>query len=164
MSGSLTNAPFRPTWNDEMKKELAIVVGTKIHDEWDANDDTLESCIEISEKVLNWGSNGNGFELAKDFEDEGFHPDKELVELLDNISYDKYRITENFVKAWVVANSLQLHLKEGQKVLAKIVRLGEKECTIVKLYPETMKYGLRYEGYVGEGHLIVNAEAIVSVL
>jgi hypothetical protein len=68
----------RPTWNDEMVKELAQIVGKQVN-EW-CNDETpLEDCIETAEKVLKWHSNDNGYELAKEFEDEGFSSDSELV-------------------------------------------------------------------------------------
>lgn len=151
----------RPVWNDEMVKELAQIVGEQVY-EW-CNDEPLEDCIEISEKILKWHSNDNGYELAKEFEDEGFSPDSNLVEILDRVSYDRSKILESFIKKWVVENDLKLELIEGQKVIAKFVRLGDLECEIVALYPETLKYGLWNESMSyakGKGHAIVNKENI----
>ena len=160
--------PNRPTWNDEMKKELAKIVGKQIN-EWCNNETLLDDCIESAEKVLEYSSNDNGYELAKAFDDEGFSPDSELVELLDSVCYDKSKIQEDFIKKWATENSLNLTLVEGQKVIAKFFRKGENECEceIVKIYPETMRYGLWYEGMgyeKGKGHTIVNFENIVSVI
>ena len=156
----------RPTWNDEMKKELAQIVGKQVN-EW-CNDETpLEDCIETAEKILQWYRDGNGYELAKEFEDEGFSPDSELVEILESVSYDRIKVQETFIEKWVAENNLKLDLVEGQKVIPKMGRKGEVECEIVKLYPETMQYGLWYEGQgskKGKGHSIVNFENVMAVL
>jgi hypothetical protein len=156
----------RPTWNDEMVKELAQIVGKQVN-EW-CNDETpLEDCFETAEKILKWHSNDDGYELAKEFEDEGFSPDSELVEILDSVSYDRSKVQESFIKKWVAENNLKLELTEGQKVIAKLVRKGEVEGEIVKLYPETMQYGFWHEGQgcdKGKGHTYVNFENVVSVL
>jgi len=157
----------RPTWNDEMKKELAKIVGKQVH-EWCKQDDTpLEDCIETAEKILEYHSNDNGYELAKEFEDEGYSPDSELVEILDSVSYDKSEVQKTFIKKWVADNNLKLELVEGQKVVAKLYLKGEFEGEIVKLYPETMQYGFWHEGQSygkGQGHTYVNFENIVRVI
>ena len=156
----------RPTWNDEMKKELAQIVGKQVN-EWCNNETPLDDCIETSEKILQWHSNDNGYELAKEFEDEGFSPDSEQVGILDSISYNRSKVQETFIKKWVADNNLKLELVEGQKVIAKLVRKGEVEGEIVKLYPETMQYGFWYDGHgseKGRGHTYVNFENIVDVL
>ena len=87
----------RPTWNNQMLKELAKIVGEKVN-EWCYDETPLEDCIEIAEKVLQWHSNDNGYEIAKEFEDEGFSPDSELVEILDGVSYDRSKVQETFIK------------------------------------------------------------------
>lgn len=164
MSETLTVS--RPTWNDEMVKELAQIVGKQVN-EWCNDETSLEDCIETAEKILKWHSNDNGYELAKEFEDEGFSPDSELVEILDSVSYDRSKVQETFIKKWVTKNNLKLELTEGQKVIANLVRKGEVEGEIVKLYPETMQYGFWYDGQgsaKGKGHTYVNFENIVSVL
>jgi hypothetical protein len=164
MSETLTAT--RPTWNEEMVKELAQIVGKQVN-EW-CNDETpLEDCIETAEKVLQWHSNDTGYELAKEFEDEGFSPDSELVEILDSASYDRSKVQETFVKKWVAENGLKLELIEGQKVIAKLAHKGEVEGEIVKLYPETMQYGFWHENQgreKGKGHTYINFENVVSVI
>lgn len=163
---SETLAVTRPTWNDEMVKELAQIVGKQVN-EWCRDETLLEDCIEIAEKIIQWHGNDNGYELAKEFEDEGFSPDSELVEILDSVSYHKTEVQETFIKKWVAENNLKLELIEGQKVIAKLIRKGEVEGEIVKLYPETMHYGFWHTGQgceKGKGHTYVNFENIVSVL
>jgi len=152
----------RPTWNDEMKKELAQIVGKQVN-EWCNDETSLEDCIETSEKILQWHSNDDGYELAKEFEDEGFASDSELVEILDSGFYDRIKVQETFIKKWVLENNLKLEFAEGQKVIAKLSSKGDVECEIVKLYPETMQYGIWYEGQgseKGKGHSIVNFENV----
>jgi len=164
MSETLTIA--RPTWNDEMVKELAKIVGPKVN-EWCNHETPLEDCIETAEKVLKLHSNDNGYELAKAFEDEGFSPDSELVEILDSVSYDRSKVQESFIKKWVTENNLKLELVEGQKVIARLFHRADVEGEIVKLYPETMRYGFWYADTVfakGRGHICLNCENVVSVI
>ena len=157
---------IRPIWNQEMIKELAKIVGNQVN-EW-CNDETpLEDCIETSEKILQWHSYDNGYEIAKEFEGEGFSPDMELVEILDDVSYDRTKVHETFIKKWVADNNLKLELGVGQKVIVKLIRNGDVEGEIVKLYPETMQYGFWHEGQgceKGKGHTYINFENIISVI
>jgi len=156
----------RPTWGDDMRKELAEIVGKQVN-EWCNNEVDLEECIESAYEILEYNSIGNGFERAKEFEKHGFEPDAELVEILDDTSYNRTKVEETFVKNWVKENNLKLELIEGQKVVTKIFRKGDVECEIVKLYHETMQYGVWHEGFEyskGKGCIIIDFERIVSVL
>lgn len=159
----------RPFWNDEMLNELAQVVGKELFD-WsneDGSDDTgLEDCVISARKVLRYHSNDNGYEIAKAFEDEGFSPDAELVEILDSVSFSKHQIQDKFIKDWVKNNNIKLDYEVGQKVKAQLSKpLGLIECEIVKLYPESLQYGLWCEqlGWEkGTGHRLVNAENVIE--
>ena len=112
MSETLTAT--RPTWNDEMVKELAKIVGKQVN-EWCNDEIPLEDCIEDAEEILKWHSNDNGYGISKEFEDKGFSPDSELVEILDSVSYERIKVREKFIKKWVAENNLKLELVEGQK-------------------------------------------------
>jgi hypothetical protein len=136
--------PPRPKWNDEIKKELAKRVG-KIVCDWADDGTDLQDCIDYSQEILEYNSNDNGYELAKEFEEKGFSPDAYLVDSLDDVGYIKDSVIKDCIKKWVVDNSLKLDLKIGQIVTAEIRRKGKIQCEIVKLYPETMQYGLWYE-------------------
>ena len=162
------NITNRPTWNDndEMRKQLAEIVGKRVFD-WcneDGSDDTdLDDCIEIAFNILKYHSHDNGYEIAKEFENEGFSPDAILVEILDGVSIDKYEVQQKMVKEWVKENNLELDLEVGQKVITKFIKEGELECEIVQLYPETMEYGLWHKkfGYAkGKGNRLVNYENV----
>lgn len=156
---------IRPTWNLEMVKELAKIVGKKVN-EWCNDEKPLEDCIETAQKVLQRHSNDSGNTLGMEFENEGFSPDTELAEILDNVFFDRIKVQEKFVKKWVAENDLKLELVEGQNVIAKLFQ-GEVEGEIVKMYPETMQYGFWHEGQGCEkckGHIIVNFENVHPIL
>ncbi len=68
----------RPKFNDEMRKELAQIVG-KIVFEWCNGDTELETCIEDAEEILRYRYNVDGYTLAKEFDDKGYYPDASLV-------------------------------------------------------------------------------------
>lgn len=162
----MENNLTRPKWNGKMESQLAEITGRKVN-EWCNNETSLEDCIESAHKILKFNSNSDGYELAKEFEDDGFRPDVELVEILNSVSYDKIKIQEAFIKEWVMQNNLALELSEGQKVVVKLLLKGEVECEIVKLYPDKMQYGVWYEGQCsekGKGHTIVDCENIVSFI
>jgi hypothetical protein len=78
----------RPAWDDVMAKRLAEYTG-RIVNEWCNNETSFEECVEAAEKVLRYNSEDDGYELAKAFEDEGFGSNTELVELLDDVRYEK---------------------------------------------------------------------------
>lgn len=160
----MENLPKRPTWNDEMLDELSTVVGKLVFD-WCDDDTDLEDCVESAKKVLEFNSNSNGYELAKEFEDEGFSSDSELVDILDGVWYEKHKIIEKAVKDWVSINNLKLEYEVGDKVIAKFHKSqgGDIECEVVQLYPETMQYGLWHENHSspkGKGHVIVEFERV----
>lgn len=156
----------RPTWDDEMRKELAQIVGKQVN-QWCNNETPLEDCIETADKILQYHSNDNGYEIAREFEREGFSPDSDLVDILDSVYFDKNDILDKQVKKWVIENELKPQLVKGQKVIANIARKGEVECEVVEVYPDTMTYGLWYEGigYIKyAGHAVVNCENILRVV
>ena len=166
MSEIKTTIPPRPTWNNEMKKELAKFTG-EILNKWCNNETDLEDCIEYAEKVLKWNSNEDGYTLAKEFDDEGFSPDSQLVEELDSVSYETDKILKKYINKWVQENNLQLVYKIDDKVLAKIAGKGGIECEVMRLYPETMQYGLWYESIgdaKGNRHSIVNSENVLGYI
>lgn len=156
--------PPRPTWNNEMTKELAKFAGDLVH-KW-CNDETpLEECVEISEEILKWNLHSDGYELAKEYEDKGFDADSMLVEELDTISYHEDKIAEKYVRRWVEENNLKLELEVGDIVSAELHFKGSIVGEIVELYPNTMQYGVWYEGQgseKGKGHTIIDAEKVTK--
>lgn len=155
----------RPSWNNEMLEELAQIVGKMVNG-WCDNETELEDCINTAKKILKHNSD-DGYELAKDFESEGFSPDSELVEILNYVSYEKNTIINNCIRKWVVDNSLKLEFVVGQNVIVKLNYKGDKVCEIMKLIPEEMKYGIWYDGIgyqKGKGCIIVNSENVKDLV
>lgn len=154
----------RIEWNDSMTRELSEIIGKELN-EWCNNETELEDCVETCEEIFKWSRNDNGYEFAKKFEDEGFSPDSQLVEILDGVTYHVSNIKQKAIKKWVSENNLELKYEVGQIVLVNLVRIGQVECEIMKLYPETLQYGLWHEslGYEkGKGHRLVNQEQIID--
>jgi hypothetical protein len=138
--------PQRPKWGESARIELAKRVGKIVFD-WSGDKDGLQEYIECANGILEHCSSDNGYELAKEFEDAaGCSPDAYLVDALDDVMYIKDNVMDEFIKKWVVENSLKLDLEIGQKVKAEIRAKGVIDCEIVKLYPDTMQYGVWYEG------------------
>ncbi len=160
----------RPVWGDKIRKELAEIVGGEIR-MWDGGlVDSLERCIGYIYKLLERHPNEDGYRLARALEcDEGFTPDTELVDILDGVQYKKYELIGKAVKEWVKKYALTLDFEVGQKVLATVNRRGKVETSefeVVKLYPETMQYGLWNEslGYSErEGCLLVEFERVTAL-
>lgn len=160
----------RPVWGDKIRKELAEIVGGELH-MWDGGlVDSLDRCIGYMHKLLERHPNEDGYGLARALEcDEGFTPDTELVDILDGVQYKKYELINKAVKEWVKEYALTLDFEVGQKVIATVNRRGKVETSefeVVKLYPETMQYGLWNEslGYSErEGCLLVEFEKVTAL-
>lgn len=157
----------RPVWDDKIRKELAEIVGGEVY-MWDGGQlDSLEQCIGYIYELLEYHSNGDGYELARELENDcNFSPDSRLVDILDGAQYEKHTLIAKAVEKWVKEYALTLDLEVGQKVRAEVSRRGQFEFEIVKLYPKTMQYGLWNEslGYSkGAGYTIVDAEKVTSL-
>ena len=134
----------RPTFNDEMKSELAKVIGKEVF-EWCNGETPLEDCIEDTKNILRYNINGNGFEIAKDYDDKGYSPDAELVEILDDVCYKASTILEAAVKKWVVEDKIEPQLeigtlcvvKYGRKTLEGIIDGYKKETAQYKVVIES---------------------------
>lgn len=160
----------RPVWGDKIRKELAEIVGLEIY-RWNITPDpSPEECVESIYKVLKYHPNADGYRLARELENDNcfITPDTELVDILDRVQYKKYELINKAVKEWMKEYALTLDFEVGQKVLATVNRRGKVEkleFEIVKLYPETMQYGVRNEslGYGGVGHIIVDSEKVTAL-
>lgn len=114
-----TNA--RPVYNDEMKMELARRIGEQVF-EWCGGETPLEDCIASTEHILECYCIGdNGYELARRFEDEGYCPDLELVEILDNAGAWRSAILRDATRKWVTENKIEPKFQIGDAVTVKCV-------------------------------------------
>jgi len=161
--------PPRPVWNDKMEARLAHQIGRKFKAWCDNKENfseeiSLKECIDKIKKIIKFHhDNYNGYELARLLEREfGFHPNLDLVSILDNTSTDSHEILGTYVEDWVANYDLKLDLSNGQKVEYKsgfghnIIK-GE----IMMLFPETMQYSVLNED--GSSKMI-NYEDITKVI
>lgn len=141
----------RPTFNDEMRSELAKEIGKEIF-EWCDGDTSLEDCISNCEEIFKCHSNDNGYELAKEFDDKGYSPDLQLVEILDGVWSTQSDLIKKAVKKWVIEDAIKPQFEIGSNV---IVKYGHEKCegTITGAYSETAEYqvAIPSEGMTIEG-------------
>ena len=107
LEGDATVKSTRPKWNEEMFKELALYVG-KIINKWCNNETPLEDCVESATKVLQWHIHDDGYQIAKELEQEGFNSDSQLVEELDDVFHEKNSILERHIKQWTIDSKIHL--------------------------------------------------------
>lgn len=142
----------RPTFNEAMRLELAKEIGKEIFD-WCDEETPLKQCISDCNDIFKYHINDNGYELAKEFEDKGYSPDPELVELLDNrIWSSQSDLMRKAVKKWVIEDKIEPTIEVGANVL---VQYGHKkvEGIITGTYSETAEYqvAIPSEGMTVEG-------------
>lgn len=158
----------RPTFNEAMRLELAKEIGKEVFD-WCNGDTPLEDCISDCNDIFKYHVNDNGYELAKEFEDKGYSPDPQLVEILDGVWSAQSDLIRKAVKKWVIEDKIEPTIEVGASV---IVQYGHKkvEGVITGTYPETAEYKVMIpsEGMTLEGskRAIIkyeNAELIKNV-
>lgn len=150
----------RPKFNDQMKKELAQIVGEIVF-EWCGAESSLERCIADSESVLQRiGRNEDGYTLAKEFEDKGYSSNSSLVDELDQVPFLADEIIKKHIQQWVKDNNLKLDIEVGTEVKYNEWKDRHKIGKVVKHYPETMQYGIRTPDQPESSHYVVNAEKV----
>lgn len=153
----------RPKFNDEMRKELAQIVG-KIVFEWCNGETELETCIEDAEDVLQFNHNEDGYTLAKEFDNKGYSVDTMLVDELDCVPNEASVIEKKYIQQWVKDNNLTLDIEIGTEVKYHHWKDQYKIGKVVKLYPETMQYGVRTSDHSESSHSIVNFEKVTRAV
>jgi len=141
----------RPTWNTEMRMELAKVFGQQLYD-WTNKDTPLEKCIADCEEIFLYHSGNDGYDLAKEFDYRGYNPDAQLVEILEDVWGTKMSMLREAVKQWVKEDDIQPPYEVGTNMLWKY---GHKmvEGVITGTHPETAQYqvAIPSEGMTVEG-------------
>lgn len=111
----------RPTFNDTILDELSEEIAKSVH-EWNNDvNEPFESTLEAVKDILSSASarNENGYDLAKRFEDKGFEPDPQLVEILDYVSYAEMQILDKYIQKWVIEDEIKPELPIESKILVK---------------------------------------------
>ncbi len=128
----------RPIFNASMRAELAKTLGQEIYD-WCNGETDLEDCIEDCDYILQHNSNDNGFELAKEFDDKGYSPDLQLVEILDGVDSSIRDLVREAVKQWVIDDNIKPQFEMDTTVMVKY-GFKKVEGIITGHYPETAEY------------------------
>ena len=128
----------RPKFNEAIRKQLADQVGKLVFD-W-CNDETdLEDCVSDSLKILKWSHLSDGYQLAKSFEEEGYSPDSELVEILESVDFLRFELLHDAVKKWVIEDEIKPQFEVGARIM--VSRKGEKvEAIITGCRKDTAEY------------------------
>lgn len=121
----------RPVWNEEMRRILAKQYAQYLAD-WGANKDS-EEIEEDCFKIFEWHVNDNAYGLAKEFEEEGYEPDLDFVEMMHSVSSDARDILYEFIEKWVSENNIMPDFVYGDNVIAEIRNKQQKgEITGIK--------------------------------
>ena len=82
----------------------------------DITDNTEQEWKESAHKVLNRNYVEDGYELAKDFEDEHWDVDADFVELADGWGHELYSAHQKLKEQWVIDNGVKPLMRAGTKV------------------------------------------------
>lgn len=111
----MTNkTPPRPTVTDEMREQAAHKMLERL-EKW-GNFKYWASPTPLADLIKIASTSSNGYEIAKELENECWNVDSTLVEELDDFSSIIDGIHTEAVKQWVVSNNIKPPLTAGTKV------------------------------------------------
>lgn len=157
----------RPSFiaSDDMLNELTEIVAKIVFD-WAQQRESgydLDEIKETVKKILDFHSNDNGYELAKEFEDElRISPDVELCELLDNVGRERYTIEKEYIRKWVEKNNVEPELGIDTTV-ETWVRGKKVQGVIKKIYKETAEYGVNVPTLDATGLYVIPYEKCTKI-
>ena len=139
--------------NEEIMSETAKVIAKKVLS-WTRQDYfTEEDVIDALCKVLPFSD--DGYELAKEMEDEGFDADSELVSIMEGASWELDRQHRKAVKQWVKDNDIRPKLKEGDEIHIQVRQRDRTkyDAIIAEVREETAEYMVAVPdlGHIKEG-------------
>jgi hypothetical protein len=93
----------------------------------DVTEDSQQEWKDSAWKVLGRTYHEDGYELAKEFEDENWEVDSEFVEMIDGWGHELYTAHKKAVAEWVEANKITPKLAAGTKVKVNVhhIRTGK---------------------------------------
>ena len=122
---NVTSNVKRPTRYDVAVIEAASHKVAKQVQEWLHQKCNINDPVELEEirlsllDILNY--NKDGYEMAKDMEDQGYDSDSALVEIMDSANWVISAEYDKMVEKWMSENSVKPQLKLGD-----IVKITEK--------------------------------------
>lgn len=122
--------PPRPTVTHEMKLQAARRVVAEM--------DTNEDCDELAEAIARHGGlTGDGFELGKDLERDGYLVDFQMTEELDCFSSTLRRILGEAESAWATEHNIQPPYPVGTETTEGVIAgisQHDAACYLIKPY------------------------------
>lgn len=151
----------RPVFNEEMSLELAKITTKYLNEDDPCDDDKL---LQIA-AVLRRHWTDDGYKLGKEFEDDGYRVDVNMVNDLDCVHGEGEEILKRHIKQWVISENIALSLKPGDGVQLKRPINGQNYGIIYNVEPETAQYGVRTPDITGPptARYIVNCENVIFV-
>ena len=145
----------RPTFTDDMMRELAIITSKYLQE---SNPDEDE--IERISKILKRHKDDDGFERGKKFECEGYHVDAHIISELDCVSWDATDLVSKAIKAWVISDNIVPCISVGATV--KLHRTIDKktEGVISGIIQEDASYLVHLEGQKETSNYVIAYELI----
>lgn len=129
---------------------------------FDENVDEDESRIHDTAEELAEYFDNDSFEMACKLKDNGWDPDKQLVDILDQASHELCEMVGTVTKDWVRAYDIKPMFKVGDKVKFKYRKNGiSTEGEIIKINLEEVKYSIFCKSL---GHVKVGTGTTASII
>ncbi len=107
----------------------------------------------------------DGYAMARDLENHhGWAEDRELVDLMDYASDALTDAHKELVAQWVKAYSIAPQRSIGDSVTTSLRSRKDQVGTIVTLYEDNARYGVRYPDQAETSHYIVDYEDVNDAL
>lgn len=126
----------RPIFNDDMLRKLAIFTA----DILDGVDSDDEEEMETISEILKRHKHDDGYELAKQFDDEGYNIDVSIVCDLDRVSDYARELVRDAIKEWVISDDIKPKIAVGTRVKLNYPIKGASDGTISGLIEKEAKY------------------------
>lgn len=118
--------------------------GTPSSQELEAIEADIFSAIECDD---------DAYQIAKNLEHAGWDPDAELVDLLDDVAYQRHLAHKEIVQLnWILAHGVTAKFAVGDQV--SFTFKGKKETgEIIRIYPDTAQYTIHcpQHGHIKKG-------------
>lgn len=107
----------------------------------------------------------DGYAMARDLENHhGWAEDRELVDLMDHASDALTDAHKELVVQWVKTYHITPLRNIGDRVTTSLRSRTDQVGTIVKLYEDDARYGVRYPDQAETSHYVVDYEDVKDAL
>lgn len=144
----------RPNEHDDAVCQIAAEKIWPRVKQW-LGDDARDDEAEIKALARAVRGEGDGYKIARGLERDGWDPNAELVDILDNAGAAKYRACDELTKKWVAENEIKPAFAVGAQVKFKENRFSKTSQTgeVTKIEEDRAMYWIFCAelGHVREG-------------